>query len=262
MAGVGEGQPVIFLELGFVTIIQPVMSHFSQASLVTDDDALLAASLPGSQPSSLDHVFHAHRLVVDRGDHQGADISDAVLLLLAKDRGGADGGLLLDCPNLRPLRLAQRRNRFPPRQTGAQPFSNSLHGFEEISLLGSQLLLGHRRVGIVARHDGPEPLDRANQSSFLSGQGRIHFSLRQSRRNAISQLVGRRLAEDHIHNDFTANMIGKDLAFHPQRLAHRVFPAAEKAHAAHGQHLVALIDIIAAHGGIAVGQHALQLRQA
>ena len=141
VADLAEAEGMIRLETGFVAVVHLEMRHRPQAGLVTDDDSLLARPLAGRQPPSLDHVFDAHRLVVDGSDDQGADVANAAFLFAAKDSGG-------------------------------------LHG------------------------------------------------------------------------------IG-----HPQHLAHRVFPAAEQAHAAHGQRHVALIDIIAAHRGIAVGQRVLQLGQ-
>ena len=136
-----EAQRVIRLKMGFVAVVHLEMGEHPQAGLVADDDSLLARPLAGSQPPALDHVFDAHRLVVDGGDDQGADVADAAFLFVAKDSGG-------------------------------------LH-----------------RVG------------------------------------------------------------------HPQHLADRVFPAAEQAHAAHRQRHVALVDIIAAHRGVAVGEHVLQLGQ-
>ena len=46
-----------------------------------------------------------------------------------------------------------------------------------------------------------------------------------------------------------------------QHLVHRIHAAAEQADAAHGQGDLALVDVIAAHGGIAVGQRLLKLGQ-
>ena len=49
---------------------------------------------------------------------------------------------------------------------------------------------------------------------------------------------------------------------HPQHLADRVLAAAEEAHAADGHGHVALLDVVATHRGVAVGQRGLQLGQA
>ena len=71
---------MVRLESGFVGVVHFVMADLSQASLVADDDTLVACPFARKQAAPLDHVFDTDWLVVDRSDDQGADVADAAFL--------------------------------------------------------------------------------------------------------------------------------------------------------------------------------------
>ena len=90
-----------------------------EARLVADDDALLPELARGN-PAALDHVLDADRLVVDRGDHQAADVADAAIFLRAEDGGSAKGRSLIDGLDVTPFFLGQRRVRLSARANPCQ----------------------------------------------------------------------------------------------------------------------------------------------
>ena len=74
-------------------VVGTVITDPSQPRHVADDHTLFAGQLPWEEPSPLDDVVDADRLVVDRGDDQAADFLDPAQFLRA-ERGGGFGRAL------------------------------------------------------------------------------------------------------------------------------------------------------------------------
>src|SRR5262249_49956523 len=80
MADVSEGKG----RTGRPVMVSLPISDSPQARLVADDDTLVRGQLARGNSAALDDILNAHRLVVDGGDNQVADVMEAALLLRAQ----------------------------------------------------------------------------------------------------------------------------------------------------------------------------------
>ena len=72
-------------------MVGTVITEPPQPRHVTDDDTLFAGQLPWEQPSPLDDVVDADRLVVNRGNNEAADFKDPAHFLRAGAYGRGSG---------------------------------------------------------------------------------------------------------------------------------------------------------------------------
>ncbi len=124
-----------------------VIADPTQSRLVAHDHALFAGQLPREEPSSLDHVLHADRLIVDRGDDQAADLLDSPQFLRAEDGGG--GGRVLQPQHLVDRVQAAAEQADTPRRHG--------------HLALGEVVAAHRGVGV-----GQRQLDLAQRDAVAA----------------------------------------------------------------------------------------------
>ena len=86
------------------------------------DDHALVADLAGRNPAALDHVLNSHRLVVDRGHHQTANIANTAKFLASEHPGCPQRGPAINGLHLILLFVGPRRLEFAPDDGLANSF--------------------------------------------------------------------------------------------------------------------------------------------
>ena len=132
----GQGRSRRPLVVGMVITDPPQPRH------VADDHALFAGQLPWEQPSPLDDVLDADRLVVDRGDDQAADFLDPAHFLRAEDGGG--GGRALHRQHLVHRVQAAAKQADAPRRHGNLALGDVVAAHGGVGVGQRRLELGQR----------------------------------------------------------------------------------------------------------------------
>ncbi len=123
-------------------LVGMVITDPPQPREVADDHALFAGQLPREQPSPLDHVLDADRLVVDRGDDQAADFLDPAEFLRAEDGGG--GGRALQSQHLVHRVQAAAKQADTPRRHGNLALGDVVAAHRGVGVGQRRLELGQR----------------------------------------------------------------------------------------------------------------------
>ncbi len=210
-------------------LVGMVITDPAQSRLVADDHALFAGQLTREEPSPLDDVLDADRLVVDRGDHQAADFLDPPLLLRTEPGGG--GGRALHRHDLVHRVQAAAKQADTPRRHGHLALGDVVAAHRGVGVLqrrlklaerdavaaeavgvGLNLVAPHRATEAGQVHDPRHPAELALQHPVLQGLDIIE---------RVDLLAGSVLGDfEDIAKDLPSRRLRRDARAHIGRQRH------------------------------------------